>query len=94
MTAERTTPAIGRAVAMTASRPLHESWPETVQVVLTTALTDPDDGDFLARTLWLLDRQALGLIPVSPAMFDQSPSRKHWRAVADGLRMMLTGSGS
>lgn len=67
---------------------------EGARVVLTAALTDPDDPDSLARALWVLDRQALGLIPVSPAMFDQSPSRAHWRAVADGLQMMLTGSGS
>lgn len=69
-------------------------WIANAQEALTAALTDPDDPDSLARTLWVLDRQALGLIPVSPAMFDQSPSRKHWRAVASGLRSALVGGAS
>ena len=65
------------------------------QHALTAALNDPDDPDSLARTLYVAfhtgrteakSRQAWCWIDVF--------ERDHWRAVADGLRMMLTGSGS
>lgn len=60
---------------------------------LTAALNDPDDPDSLARTLFVLHHEATGWL-VGAHVFDASPSRKQWRAVADGLRLMLTGSAS
>lgn len=64
---------------------------------LTAALTDPDDPDSLARTLFVLDVGTRTGINAEMAvtMWKMAPgAREHWRAVADGLRMMLTGSGS
>lgn len=64
---------------------------------LTAALTDPDDPDSLARTLYVLHLGAQG-VPAKHALdlWTAVPDsrRVHWRAVADGLRMMITGSGS
>jgi hypothetical protein len=69
-------------------------------VALTAALSDPDDPDSLARTLFVLNAGASGWsVPESLTMWERKDAyfeetRVHWRAVADGLRMMLTGSGS
>lgn len=65
---------------------------------LAAALTDPDDPDSLARTLFVLHSMARGYTEDQAAeiwsLEVREASRIHWRAVADGLRMMLTGSGS
>jgi hypothetical protein len=63
---------------------------------LTAALSDGDQADALARTLWHLHRTAAGW-GTTPEAFENvtsSRERENWRAVADGLRMTLTGSGS
>lgn len=78
------------------------SWPEIGQAALTAALTDPDDPDSLARTLFVLHVGAspMGWSATMALQIWDSPepegggAREHWREVADGLRMMLTGSGS
>jgi hypothetical protein len=67
---------------------------------LTAALTDPDDPDSLARTLF-----TLVLVSNDPAWTVQGArivwdapetesTRLHWRAVAIGLRTYLTVSGA
>jgi hypothetical protein len=66
---------------------------------LTAALTDPDDPDSLARTLfvlYVLDAGIYSTAEIAVGVWTLSaPSRRaRWRAVADGLRMMLTGQGS
>lgn len=70
---------------------------QLAQTALTAALTDPDDPDSLARTLYVL-YWGVRNVPAEEAGRQWSaafePVRETWRAVADGLRMMLTGSGS
>lgn len=67
---------------------------------LTAALNDPDDPDSLARTLYVIHVGLAGWTAAEAlVMWNQPPEctddvRVHWRAVADGLRMMLTGTGS
>jgi hypothetical protein len=64
---------------------------------IQNALTDPDDPDSLARTLYVLYVVDAGIystaeIAVQAWTLSAPSRRKRWRAVADGLRMMLTGS--
>lgn len=61
------------------------------QHALTAALSDPADPDSLARTLFVLHHEATGWL-VGAQAFDASPSRKQWRAVADGLRAAILGA--
>lgn len=64
---------------------------------ITAALSDPEDPDSLARTLYLLNAGlARWSEPAEVRLWQRSSeaTRVHWRAVADGLRMMLTGQGS
>lgn len=67
-------------------------------LALTAALTDPDDPDSLARTLWVLDSGLWTGLSAEEALARWAGAgdapREHWRALADGFRMMLTGSGS
>lgn len=99
------TPAVERAAAAAYDHFDAHQWEGTgyavplVQEVLTAALTDPDDPDSLARTLFTLTLLARdpGFTVEGAALVwreDFEVTRVHWRAVADGLRMMLTGSGS
>lgn len=101
------TPAVERAadalyadvthVARAGGASVHVLAHQMAVTALTAALTDPDDPDSLARTLYVhhcahvlgyTEETALTLWPMAPNVRDL------WRAVADGLRMMLTGSGS
>lgn len=61
---------------------------------LTAALTDPADPDSLARTLFVLYSGYDASDGVRHWSAGPELRRVEWRAVADGLRMMLTGSGS
>lgn len=67
---------------------------------VTAALTDPDDPDSLARTLFVLHHTTAQSMTADEAVrvwnerIGIEPRRERWRAVADGLRMMLTGSGA
>lgn len=65
---------------------------------VAAALTDPDDPDSLARTLyvlhWSVDGRETPTFATSKWGSLVGPAREHWRAVADGLRATLTGSGS
>jgi hypothetical protein len=102
MTAERTTPAIERAarVASAYGRPgvpftAPWYWQGHAVEVITAALSDPDDPDFLARTLYTLHYEIAPMDGLEAAFGSTSEgTRIHWRMVADELRMMLTGSGS
>lgn len=75
---------------------------DQVREILTAALTDPDDPDSLARTLFVLwavsenpQEFAFGATEATIWWSDMPEHKRvHWRAVADGLRMMLTGEGS
>lgn len=72
---------------------------DAVRDWLTAALTDPDDPDSLARTLFVLDACTRAPFSAEEALlwWDRVVTeeiRVHWRSVADGLRMMLTGAGS
>lgn len=75
---------------------------EGARTVLTAALTDPDDPDSLARTLFVLwavaeepNDWAFGATEATIWWSDMPEHKRvHWRAVADGLRLMLTGSAS
>lgn len=74
-----------------------ENYRVTVQAALTAALTDPNDPDALARTLFVIDVGVRTGVTAegAVALWNMAPHhREHWRAVADGLRMMLTGQGS
>jgi len=103
MTAEHTPPAIERAAMAGGgawARGMQDAhvphlWRHIAVETITAALSDPDDPEFLARTLYVLSRSAHGWITNAQA-FGNAPKdvQVHWRAVADGLRTMLTGQGS
>lgn len=61
---------------------------------LTAALTDPDDPDMLARTLYVLDsgQQAEFALRIWFEAREDQPVKQHWRAVADGLCTAIFGS--
>lgn len=64
---------------------------------IQNALTDPDDPDSLARTLYVLHMGAYDTSAEHALRLWYGASdvlHVHWRSVADGLRMMLTGSAS
>lgn len=65
---------------------------------IQNALTDPNDLDSLARTLyvlhWSVDGRTTARFALSRWEIATEESRTHWRAVADGLRMMLLGGAS
>lgn len=69
-----------------------------VAAVLPAALTDPDDPDSLARTLFTIHEGVRGGISAERALWFwlEVPElvRADYREIADGLRMMLVGSGA
>jgi hypothetical protein len=70
------------------------STPEGVaDAVLTAALSDPDDPDSLARTLFVLYHGAGGAPAETALMWwdNETRSRTRWHRVAASLRMTLTG---
>lgn len=76
----------------------HPRLPYVSSHVLTAALTDPDDPDWLARTLHMAHTRAHGQSARLAEMvwsdrFGET-NRRRWRAVADGLKAALTGSGT
>lgn len=100
------TPAIDRAaqagslayMSAMASATVPHVWRCVAGTILTAALTDPDDPDSLARALFVLNAGMYGWSATSARVqwedeYNEA-TREHWRAVADGFRMMLTGSGS
>lgn len=95
----QSTPAVQRAVEAMRRMPFtpHDySSYDVAREALTAALTDPDDPDALARTLYVLHAGAEGWKADDCLRMwaDYEDERVLWRAVADGFRMMLTGSGS
>lgn len=69
-------------------------WRYVSGAILTTALTDPNDADSLARTLWFLHKSESGWA-TTVAAFENTTTpgeRERWRAVADGLRTILLGA--
>jgi hypothetical protein len=66
------------------------------RAVLTAALTDSDDPDWLARTLFGLHSYGIGGLPededvIAAWNVHGERSHDHWRAVADGLRATILG---
>lgn len=66
---------------------------------MVAALSDPDDPDALARTLFQIHLASdPNLIPGEESLelwpLMSEGSRVHWRAVADGLRTTLLGGAS
>lgn len=114
MTAERTTPAMQRAGIAWWKSHMHvgtiaqrQAWQveedeKQARKILTAALTDPDDPDFLARTLFVLHYGTDGAEPVAlddalrewTNRIGMNHRREHWRTVADGFRTVLTGQAS
>jgi hypothetical protein len=104
-----TTPAIERARAAFAGR-IEAHWggpgdawsvslsDDALPAALAAALSDPADSDWLPRAMYVLHVGVKGLADAQTALmwWLEIPEfeRADWRAVADGLRMMLTGSGS
>lgn len=94
----RPTPAVERAVQAWHSIPGYPS-PHRAQAALYAALTNPDDRDFLARALFVLDTGTrLGVTAENGLDLWENAigenARSHWRQVADGLRTALTGRAS
>lgn len=91
-----TTPAVERAANAVREIWASASYEEEAQAALTAALTDPDDPDSLARTLWHAYRTASGW-GTTPEAFEPVTTlseRVVWRAVADGLRAALLGGAA
>lgn len=87
-----TTPAIERAeTAIFGHDDSGEDLTEDARRGITAALSDPDDPDSLARTLYILHHGVKGTTAETAlyAWGNIDSDREHWRAVADGLRMML-----
>lgn len=71
---------------------------DTARDVVSAALTDPDDPDFLARTLFKLYHENYAMFSVVDQdrfwLEDFSEEgREDWRRIADGFRTALTGEG-
>lgn len=83
-----------------AAQAMHDAdprgWRYLAQQALTAALTNPDDRDELARALYVLDsgQQAEFALRIWFEAREDQPVKQHWRMVADGLRMILTGGGT
>lgn len=76
-----------------------QSYMDEARAALTAALTDPEDPDSLARILFALQMCATDTtMPAEDAFrlwFDMAEEvRAHWRAIANGLRIMLVGRPS
>jgi hypothetical protein len=75
----------------------HLSIPGMVIDVLQSALKDPNDPDWLARQLFILNHSVHDEWPPQRALkvwTELSPDSEikvHYRMMADGLRMTLTG---